>query len=38
MIRVLTAGWMTALMSRLDRALELASFGASHGMTAGRPR
>ena len=29
MIRVLTAGWMTALMSRLDRALELASFGAA---------
>ena len=33
MIRVLTAGWMTALMSRLDRALELTSFGASPGLT-----
>ena len=34
MIRVLTGDWKTALMSRLDRALEFTSFGASHGLTA----
>ena len=34
MIRALTAGWMTALVSRLDRAPETTSLGAGHGLAA----